>query len=81
LGLSAKHGTAQRPLHADIYSARLLQEVYFILRIIDDKVWIEENRTERDIGVELMERGIPRDDLVLGLHSPRKRQYTDCAAA
>jgi len=58
-----------------------LQEVYFILRIIDDKVWIEENRTERDIGVELMERGIPRDDLVLGLHSPRKRQYTDCAAA
>ncbi len=58
-----------------------IRDIYFILRIRDGKVWIEENRTDRDIAVELMDMGIPREDIVLGLLPPWKRPYTDYAAA
>jgi hypothetical protein len=49
--------------------------------IIDDKIWIQRDGTEDGIAGELEEAGIPREQIVLGFHEPRLRQYTDYAAA
>ena len=32
-----------------------------------------------DIADELVEMGVPKDDIVLGFHSPFKRQFTEYA--
>jgi hypothetical protein len=58
---------------------RELKRVYhcFIhLDIKDDKIWIQRNLTEVNIAEELVKRGIPPEDIVLGLHPPYKRPYT-----
>jgi XisI protein len=47
--------------------------------IKDGKIWIQHNLTELDIAEELLERGVPREDIVLGFHSPKMRQYTEFA--
>ena len=36
--------------------------------IIDGKVWIQINNTDRDLATELGELGIPKEDIVLGFH-------------
>jgi hypothetical protein len=47
--------------------------------IKDGKVWIQHNGTERAIADDLMERGVPAQDIVLGFHSPSKRKFTEFA--
>ncbi len=42
--------------------------------IIDNKVWLQHNSTEIFVDRELIARGIPEDDMVLGLQSPRIRE-------
>lgn len=49
------------------------------LDIINDKVWIQLNNTDVDLATELVEMGVPREDIVLGFHSPYMRQFTDYA--
>lgn len=49
--------------------------------IKDGKVWFQRNITERDIVDVLMEKGIPREDIVLGFRSPLARPYTGFASA
>jgi hypothetical protein len=44
--------------------------------IKDGKVWVQHNGTERAIADDLMERGVPAQDIVLGFHSPSKRKFT-----
>lgn len=53
----------------------------FHFDIINEKVWIQENRTDILVGKDLIARGIPRTDIVLGLQAPNMRQYTDYASA
>ena len=43
-----------------------IYEVVFHLDIIDGKIWIQQNNTEADLAAELVERGIPKSDLVIG---------------
>jgi hypothetical protein len=45
----------------------------------DDKVWIQHNGTERLVAEELADMGIPKEQIVLGFHSPFKRQFTEFA--
>ena len=47
--------------------------------IKNGKVWIQRNSTDIDIAQELVEKGIPKRDIVLGLQSPAMRKYTDFA--
>jgi len=49
--------------------------------IINDKIWIQHNATEVEIAEELVEQGVPKEDIVLGLHTPSWRKYTDYAVA
>lgn len=54
---------------------------YIHLDIKSGKIWIQRNMTERDIAAELVEMGIPKEDIVLGLHPPYKRAYTGYGVA
>jgi hypothetical protein len=47
------------------------------LDIIDDKIWIQQNNTEFKIHNELMERGVARQEIVLGFIAPTERQFTE----
>jgi GH18 family chitinase len=61
-----------------------LKRVYhcFIhIDIKDGKIWIQRNMTEADLAQELVEMGVPREDIVLGLHPSYKRPYTGYGVA
>ncbi|MEH2359968.1 XisI protein [Nostoc sp.] len=49
------------------------------LDIKDGKVWLQHNGTENEVGEDLANLGIPKQDIVIGFHSPFKRQFTDYA--
>jgi len=51
------------------------------LEIINSKVWIQCDNTEDGIAKELVEAGIPKEDIVLGFHEPAVRKYTGFAVA
>ncbi len=41
-----------------------------------DKIWIQRNNTEINLAQSLLERGINKDHIVIGLHSPFLRQFS-----
>ncbi|MGG6238873.1 XisI protein [Nodosilinea sp. AN01ver1] len=51
------------------------------LDIKDGKVWLQHNGTEDDIPAELAKMGVPKTDIVVGFHSPFKRQFTEYAVS
>ena len=56
-----------------------LNRVYHTMMHFDireDKIWIQQNTTDLDVGEALVEMGVPKEDIVLGLHPPYKRPYT-----
>ncbi len=46
------------------------------LDIKNEKIWIQENTTEIDIALELMEMGVPKHDIIIGFHTLKMRQLT-----
>lgn len=51
------------------------------LDIKDGKIWIQHNATEIRIGHELMARGVPKEDIILGFQPPYAREYTEFGVA
>jgi len=51
------------------------------LEIKNGKVWVQQNWTEIEIGKELMARGIPKTDIVLGFLPESMRADSEYAAA
>jgi hypothetical protein len=49
--------------------------------IKDGKIWLQQNLTEQNPAEELVEMGVPREDIILGLQPPYKRPYTDYGVA
>ena len=49
--------------------------------IIDGKLWIQRDGTERGIANELVNAGVPRDQIVLGFRSAEIRKHTEFAVA
>lgn len=49
--------------------------------MIDGKLWIQHDGTESGIATELVQRGVPKDRIVLGFRPKAVRPYTDFAAA
>jgi hypothetical protein len=49
--------------------------------IKDGKIWVQHNGTETAIAQVLKERGVPASDIVLGFHSPFKRQFSEYAVS
>lgn len=46
-----------------------------------DKIWIQHDGTEIGLANELVELGVPKEDIVLAFHAPYKRQYTGFAVS
>ncbi len=61
--------------------ARYIFTVVFHFDIKDGKVWFQRNITERDVVDVLMEKGIPREDIVLGFRPAYARPHTGFATA
>ena len=51
------------------------------LTIVEGKIWIEEDWTKQGIADELLQAGVPPEDIVLGFQHPSKRSLTALAIA
>jgi XisI protein len=51
------------------------------LDIKDHKIWIQVNNTELDIGQDLVNMGVPKEDIVVGFQPPYMRQFSGYAIA
>jgi hypothetical protein len=49
--------------------------------IIEDKIWIQYDGSEEGIAVDLVEKGVPKETIVLGFRPPEERPYTSFAVA
>lgn len=45
----------------------------------DGKIWLQHNGTELGLAHEFVALGVPKQDIVIGFHSPFKRQFTEFA--
>ncbi|MGK7917234.1 MAG: XisI protein [Prochloraceae cyanobacterium] len=51
------------------------------LDIQEGKIWIQQNMTEMRVAKELVERGVEKENIVLGFQAPEMREYTGYAVA
>jgi hypothetical protein len=51
------------------------------IRLRCNRIYIEEDWTEDGIATDLLQAGVPKDDIVLAFHPPEMRQYTEFAVA
>lgn len=51
------------------------------LDIKDGKIWIQYDGTEYSVANELIDLGVPKQDIVLAYHAPYTRQYTEFAVS
>lgn len=49
------------------------------LDIQDEEIWIQQNTTEFDLASDLVEMGVPKQDIAIGFHTPKMRQLTGFA--
>lgn len=49
--------------------------------IKDGKIWLQQNATDLNPAEDLIELGVPREDIILGLQPPYKRPYTNYGVA
>lgn len=47
----------------------------------DGKVWLQHDGTDLKIALELIEKGIPKEEIVLAFHAPFRRKHTGFAVA
>jgi hypothetical protein len=45
------------------------------------KIWIQQNWTEDDVAAILLQRGVAREDIVIGFQPPRYRELSGYAVA
>jgi XisI protein len=51
------------------------------LDIKNGKIWIQHDGTERGIANDLLELGVPKEEIVLAFHAPTRRKYMDFAVS
>ncbi|NET31778.1 MAG: XisI protein [Cyanothece sp. SIO1E1] len=51
--------------------------MHFAIR--NEKIWLLANSTERDLAGDLVERGVPKEDIVLGFQPSYMRELSDYA--
>jgi hypothetical protein len=66
-------------VHVGWHDDRRIYGCILHLDIKDGKIWLQHNGTENDIPAELVEMGVAKTDIVVGFHSPFKRQFTEYA--
>jgi len=56
-----------------------LESITAFIRLLNDKIYIEEDLTEDGIANELIEKGVSQKDIVLAFQQPEVRQFTEFA--
>ena len=60
---------------------RRVQGIPLFARLIDNKVWVEEDWTDFEFVDRLLDAGIKKQDIVLAFHHPTMRKFTEFAVA
>jgi hypothetical protein len=60
---------------------RRIHPLVFHLDIIDGKVWLQRDGTNRPVARELVDAGIPKEDIVLAEKPPEVRPFTGYGVA
>ncbi len=60
---------------------RRVHAVIIHMRLVNDKVWLEYDGTDAHIAQQLVEAGVPKEDIVLAFHPPEVRPHTGFAVA
>jgi hypothetical protein len=47
----------------------------------DGKIWVQQDNTEYGVANELVDKGVPKDEIVLAFQAPYRRIYSDFAVA
>jgi hypothetical protein len=68
-------------LHVGWDGVRRVHGAVIHIDIIGGKVWIQHDGTSPGVALDLVEAGIPREDIVLGFHPSHLRQYTEFGVA
>ena len=58
-----------------------IKSVMIHIRLKNNKIWIEEDRTEDGVATDLLQKEIAREEIVLAFHPHHVRQYTEFAVA
>lgn len=66
-------------VHAGWHGMRRVYGCILHLDIKDGKIWIQHDGTEGGIALELVDLGVPKQDIVLAFHAPYKRKFTEFA--
>jgi hypothetical protein len=66
-------------MHVGWIGRRRIHSCLLHVDIRDGKIWIQRGGTEGGIANDLVEAGIPRDQIVLAFHHPETRKLTDFA--
>ncbi len=61
------------------HDQRRILSCFLHLDIKNGKIWIQHNGLEDDIAAELVNMGVPKEEIVLAFHAPYKRKYTGYA--
>ena len=62
-------------------NGKRIERIFVHLDVRDGKIWIEQNNTETEIAPLLVEAGVPKEHIVIGLLPPNVRKDTDYAVA
>lgn len=54
-----------------------IHETVIHIDIVNGKIWIQNDDTEEGVATDLLEAGVPREDIVLGFRPPDLRPYTE----
>ncbi|WP_017293567.1 XisI protein [Geminocystis herdmanii] len=68
-------------IHLGWNGQKRIYSVLLHLEIKDDRVWIQENNTDISVSEILLEKGVNREDIILGLKPAFVRQYTGFGVA
>jgi XisI protein len=66
-------------LHMGWHHDRRIHQCVMHIDIRSHKIWILHNTTEHELDLELIEMGVSKSDIVLGLYPPELRQFTGYA--
>lgn len=66
-------------VHFGWHHKRWVHHCVMHLDIRKEKIWILCNSTEHDIATDLVDLGVPKQDIVLGFHPPFMREMSDYA--
>lgn len=58
-----------------------IHDIIIHLQLKDGKVWIEWDGIEYGVAQDIMDAGIPKEDIVLAFYTPEHRKLTDFAVA